>query len=112
MVKPQSLAWSEAQPVLFRFSIQKKSESQEVWNPDFEEKQPIAKLLGTHERVLHRGRWIPGFFDGPRTYPAVKIEHRASLVVGTGGTGATEWLLAHHGAGWLVVDVEITRSLR
>ena len=40
-------------------------------------------------------------------HPADHVEHGAGLVVGAGGTGAAEGLLAHHSAGALVVDVEV-----
>src|SRR5690606_25476252 len=47
--------------------------------------------------------------DGPGADPAGQIEDRTGLVVGAGGAGAAERLLADHRAGGLVVDVEVAR---
>ena len=45
--------------------------------------------------------------DAARADPAQQVEDRAGLVVGAGGAGAAEGLLADDGAGGLVIDVEI-----
>ena len=50
---------------------------------------------------------IEGLLDHPRGDPAQQVEHRTGLVVGAGGAGPPEGLLADHSAGGLVVDVEV-----
>ena len=48
-----------------------------------------------------------GLLDRLCTGPLEHVVRTASLVVGPGETSSTEWLLADHGAGGLVVDVEV-----
>ncbi len=49
-----------------------------------------------------------GFFNRAGRYPAHHVLHGACLIVGSGSTGTTKWLLPYYGAGWLVVNVEVT----
>ena len=57
------------------------------------------------------GRGHEGLLDGPRRGPAQQVDRGAGLVVGAGGAGAAERLLADHGTGGLVVDVEVARGV-
>src|SRR5439155_16116885 len=67
-------------------------------------------LFLRHEGIpIVRGR-NKCFFDRAGADPPEQIDHGSSLVVGSAGSAAAEWLLSHDGAGRLVVDVEITRG--
>ena len=57
------------------------------------------------------GRGHEEFLDRAGAHPADQVEHRAGLVVGAAGPGATERLLADYRAGRLVVDVEVARRV-
>ena len=53
------------------------------------------------------GRRNERFLDRPLRGPAKQVHLGAGLVVRSGGATAAEGLLADHGAGGLVVDVEV-----
>src|SRR5438067_7887991 len=58
-------------------------------------------------RVARRSRRYEGFLDRARARPAQQVERGTGLVVGAGRAAAAEGLLADHGTGGLVVDVEV-----
>lgn len=49
--------------------------------------------------------------DGARADPAKEIQRAAGFVVGAAASCTAKRLLANHGAGWFVVDVEITGTV-
>src|ERR1035437_576281 len=57
------------------------------------------------------GRADERLLDPPRRHPAQQVDRRPGLVVGATGAAAAEGLLADHGAGRLVVDVEVARRV-
>src|SRR5579859_2151696 len=63
--------------------------------------------LSSHVGVPVIRRRYERLLDGPGRDPAHQVLPGARLVVGTGGTRATERLLPHDRAGRLVVDVEV-----
>ena len=72
---------------------------------------PLPSLL--HVWVGHSMQGYKGLLDGLGRGPLQHVVGPSSLVVGPGKPGSTEWLLTHHGAGGLVVDVEVPgRSLQ
>src|SRR5262249_16635151 len=58
-------------------------------------------------RVSDAGRRVEVLLDRTRAGPAQQVEHRAGLVVRPGRSRAAERLLADHGAGGPVVEVEV-----
>src|SRR5262245_61826716 len=60
-----------------------------------------------HVRVRGVGRGREVLLDRAGGDPADQVPEAAGLVVGAGGAGAAEGLLADDGAGGLVVDVEV-----
>ena len=72
---------------------------------------PFPSLL--HVWVGHCMQRYEGLLDGLGRGPLQHVVGPPSLVVGPGKPGSTERLLTHHGAGGLVVDVEVPgRSLQ
>ena len=68
-------------------------------------------LLFRQERIsIIRGR-DKRLFDRTHRHPANQIEHRSRFVVSAACSGSTEWLLAHDGASWLVIDIEVPRGV-
>src|SRR6185437_1454569 len=63
--------------------------------------------LGPEEWVAVVARRYERLLDRARADPADQVPHRAGLVVRARGARAAERLLAHHGPGRLVVDVEV-----
>src|SRR5664279_3381354 len=66
-----------------------------------------STLLGFEERELDVHRRREALLDGARRSPADQVQEAAGLVVGPGGAGSAEGLVANHGARGLVVDVEV-----
>src|SRR5256884_9392313 len=60
-----------------------------------------------HERIAVLGRRSVRLLDHARADPTDQVEERPGLVVGAGSAGSAEWLQTDHGAGRLVVDVEV-----
>src|SRR5262245_42180985 len=57
-------------------------------------------------------RWgCKSFLNGPCTQPAIKIEHRAGLIVSSRSPGSTEGLLTNHRAGGFIIDIKVTGSI-
>ena len=71
--------------------------------------QPCRLSLRLHERVTPVLWDVQRALHGARADPSKQVERSSGLVVGPARPGATERLLGHHGAGWLVVDVEVPR---
>ena len=75
--------------------------------------RPIARKVlqgrSAHVRIAIVGWRDEQLLDRAGIHPAGQIEDRARLVVGAAGASAAERLLANHCAGWLVVDVEVSR---
>ncbi len=61
--------------------------------------------------VLPVGQIDSVLLDGAGADPSQQVQGRASLVVGSGGAGAAEGLLSDHGAGALVVEVDVAASV-
>src|SRR3989442_16022592 len=60
-----------------------------------------------HERIAVLGRRRVRLLDHARADPTDQIEERPGLVVRAGSAGSAERLQTDHGAGRLVVDVEV-----
>src|SRR6476646_6941155 len=78
--------------------------------PRFAPRDDIQSLL-RHVRIFVIRRWGEGLLDRARAHPAHQVQLRARLVVRSRTARAAERLLSDHGAGWLVVDVEIPRGV-
>src|SRR5687768_16828609 len=50
---------------------------------------------------------MKSFFNRPRAKPAVKVQCRPCLIIGTTCPGATEWLLTHNRTRGFIVDVKV-----
>src|SRR5664279_2169238 len=70
-------------------------------------KSTALLLFRFEERELDVHRRREALLDGARRSPADQVQEAAGLVVGPGGAGSAEGLVAHHGARGLVVDVEV-----
>ena len=75
-------------------------------------KTPVPQVLSfLHERIPVVARRRERFLDRSGADPADQVELRAGLVVGAGPARAAERLLPDHGAGGLVVDVEVAGGI-
>src|SRR5690606_3585003 len=66
-----------------------------------------ARGPSAHVGVAVVGGRDEGLLDRPGGRPAEQVEFGAGLVVGAGGAGAAEGVLAGDGAGGFVVEVEV-----
>lgn len=73
------------------------------------DKQTLPNILRLcHIRIGDGAGRAEGLLHRMGADPADHVQHSASLVVGAGSPGPAEGLLSHHGAGALVVDVEVS----
>lgn len=73
------------------------------------DKQTLPNILRLcHIRIGDGAGRAEGLLHRMGADPADHVQHSASLVVGAGGPRPAEGLLSHHGAGALVVDVEVS----
>jgi len=64
----------------------------------------VGRLVGI--QVVER--WDEGLLDGATRHPGEQVLSGSGLVIGARCSSSTERLLTDHGAGRLVVDVEVS----
>ena len=68
--------------------------------------------VGSEEGIAVVRGWDKSLLNRAHGHPAKKILHRPCLVISSRGSRSSEGLLVNHGSCGLVVDVEVTGSMR